>query len=214
MGEVTGKILFQGEKPKLGIIRMDEDPVCAAKHSGPAYAEDGAVNSNGTLPNAFVYVKRGAEKYAFQVPADAVTLDQEGCIYKPHVLGIMVGQDLRIVSSDATMHNIHAMGRENRAWNESQQSGAPPIDKKFSRPEVMIPVKCNQHPWMRAYIGVMRNPFFSVTGGDGTYTLKGLPSGSYTIGAWTATFGTQERQVTVPRQGTVTLNFTFQGNGS
>lgn len=210
VGQVTGTIKFEGEKPKLKPIMMDQDPVCVKKHSSPVHAEDGEVNADGTLPNVFVYVKDGADKYSFPTPADQVTLDQDGCMYKPHVIGIMVGQDLHVISSDPTTHNIHPMPVDNREWNQSQAPGAAPIDQKFARPEVMIPVKCNQHPWMRAYIGVMKTPFFAVTGTDGTFTLKGLPPGDYTIGAWTATFGQQEEKVTVPSKGTATADFTFK----
>jgi len=210
VGQVSGAVKFDGEKPKLTRIMMDQDPVCVKKHAGAVYAEDGEVNSNGTLPNVFVYVKEGADKYSFATPTDSVTLDQDGCMYKPHVLGIMVGQDFHVISSDPTTHNIHPMPMNNRDWNISQAPGAMPIDQKFARPEIMIPVKCNQHPWMRAYVGVMKNPFYAVTGSDGTFTLKGLPPGDYTIGAWTATFGEQEQKVTVPAKGTATANFTFK----
>jgi plastocyanin len=209
---VSGKISFQGEKPKLARIMMDQDPVCVQKHSGPVYAEDGMVNDNGTLPNVFVYVKAGAEKYTFAPPAEAAELDQDGCMYQPHVLGLQVGQTLNILTKDATTHNIHPMPKDNREWNVSQAPNAAPLEQKFSRPEIMIPVKCNQHPWMRAYIGVTKNPFFAVTGSDGTFTIKGLPPGDYTIEAWTATFGTQEQQVTVGPKESKTLDFTFKSS--
>ncbi len=212
---ITGKVLFEGAKPKLKAIMMDQDPVCVQKHTGStAYTEDGAVNGNGTLPNVFVYVKQGAEKYTFATPTEQAVLDQNGCTYKPHVLGIQVGQDLHITSSDPTTHNIHPMPKDNREWNESQAPGAAPLEKKFARTEVMIPVKCNQHPWMRAYIGVMRNPFFAVTGSDGTFTIKGLPPGEYTIEAWSAGFGSgqvrQEQKVTVGAKESKKVVFTFQ----
>ncbi len=217
VGEITGKVNFQGEKSKLAVIHMDQDPVCVSKHSTPVHVEDGEVNDNGTLPNVFVYVKEGAEKYTFATPSDSLTLDQNGCMYKPHVLGIMVGQDLRIVSSDPTTHNIHPMPTDNREWNESQAPGAAPLDKKFARPEVMIPVKCNQHPWMRAYIGVTKNPFFAVTGSDGTFTIKGVPPGDYTIEAWTAIGGlkgqTEDQKVTLAPKATQTVDFTFKSSG-
>ena len=190
---------------------MDQDPVCVKAHaSKTATVEDGAVNANGTLPNAFVYVKAGAEKYTFAAPSEPAILDQKGCMYQPHVLGVLVGQDVHIVSSDPTTHNIHPMPKDNREWNESQAPGAPPIDKTFAREEIMIPVKCNQHNWMRAYIGVMKNPFFAVSGSDGTFTIKGLPPGDYTIGAWTATFGQQEQKVTVGPKETKTIDFAFK----
>jgi plastocyanin len=211
VGEVTGKVAFQGEKPKPKPIMMDQDPVCVKAHAGqPAHVEDGEVNVNGTLPNVFVYVKSGAEKYTFATPTEPAVLDQKGCMYSPHVLGAMVGQDVHIVSSDPTTHNIHPMPKDNREWNESQAPGAPPIDKTFAREEIMIPVKCNQHNWMRAYIGVMKNPFFAVTASDGTFTIKGLPPGDYTIGAWTATYGEQEQKVTVGPKETKTADFAFK----
>ncbi len=210
VGQVTGTIKFDGAPPKTKQIMMDQDPVCVKKHSSAVHAEDGEVNSNGTLPNAFVYVKDGADKYTFAAPADPVTLDQDGCMYKPHVVGIMVGQGFHVISSDPTTHNIHPMPANNREWNKSQAPGAVPIDEKFTRAEIMIPVKCNQHPWMRAYIGVVKNPFYAVTGTDGTFTLKGLPPGDYTVGVWTATFGQQEQKLTVPAKGTATADFSFK----
>ena len=211
VGELSGKVAFQGGKPKLATIHMDQDPVCVQKHSTPVHVEDNAVNDNGTLPNVFVYIKEGADKYAFTPPADPVTLDQNGCMYKPHVFGILTGQDLHVTSSDPTTHNIHPMPKDNREWNESQPPGAAPLEKKFTRTEVMIPVKCNQHPWMRAYIGVMKTPLFAVTGSDGSFTIKGVPPGDYTIEAWTATFGTQDQKVTVAPKETKTVDFSFKG---
>lgn len=216
VGEVSGKVAFTGDKPKLATIHMDQDPVCVQKHQGQVvHVEDGEVNDNGTLPNVFVYVKEGAEKYTFATPSDPVTLDQNGCMYKPHVLGILTGQDLHIISSDPTTHNIHPMPKDNQEWNTSQAPGAAPLDKKFARQETMIPVKCNQHPWMRAYIGVTKNPFFAVTGSDGTFTIKGLPPGDYTIEAWTAGVGgaaqTQDQKVTVGPKETKTVDFSFKG---
>jgi plastocyanin len=215
VGEITGKVSFQGDKPKLVRIMMDQDPVCVQKHGGkPAYAEDGEVNSNGTLPNVFVYVKSGADDYQFTAPSDPVVLDQDGCMYKPHVLGAMVGQTLKVVSSDATTHNIHPMPKDNREWNMSQAPGAAPIEQKFSREEIMIPVKCNQHPWMRAYVGVVKNPLYAVTGSDGTFTIKGVPPGDYTIEAWSAVGGgqTQDQKVTVGPKETKTADFTFKAS--
>jgi hypothetical protein len=126
-----------------------------------------------------------------------------------------VDQTVHIISSDATTHNIHPQPKDNREWNESQAPGAPALDKKFARAEVMIPVKCNQHPWMRAYIGVVKNPFFSVTGSDGTFTIKGLPPGDYTIGAWTVVGSpgpqTQGQKVTVGPKESKTVDFSFKG---
>ncbi len=140
---------------------MDADAVCAAKHSKPVYPEVVVVNSNGTLRNVFVYVKSGLDGKAFAVPDQPMVLDQDGCLYKPHVVGIQARQNLKVVTSDKTTHNIHPMPKVNREWNVSQPPGADPIMKSFNRPEVGIPVKCNQHPWMRAYIHVLGHPFYA-----------------------------------------------------
>ncbi len=210
VGEVIGRISFEGVRPRPQRINMDQDPACLPKHRGPVIAEDGAVNDDGTLSNAFVYVRAGAEKYTFAPPAEPKILNQDGCMYKPHVLGLMTGQILKIVSSDDTTHNIHPMPQNNREWNMSQAPGAAPIEQKFMHPEIMIPVKCNQHPWMRAWIGVTSNPFFAVSGNDGTFAIKGLPPGDYTIEAWTANFGTQEQKVTVGAKQTKTVDFKFK----
>jgi len=209
-GEVTGKILFEGTRPHLPQISMAQDPECARELQGKTvYPQDGMVNPDGTLPNVFVYVKSGAQGH-YATPRQAVTLDQKGCTYVPHVLGVMAGQSLKFVNTDFTTHNIHVMPKNNPQWNQSQPPGAAPFYKKFAHAEIMIPVHCNEHPWMKAYIGVVTNPFYAVTGKGGTFTLKGLPAGEYTIEAWTATFGTQQTTVTVPAHGSATADFTFR----
>ncbi|HLW79340.1 MAG TPA: carboxypeptidase regulatory-like domain-containing protein [Terriglobia bacterium] len=209
-GAIAGRVTFEGAKPALEPIDMEKDPVCAAKHKSPAYPQDGAVNPNGTLPNVFVYIKAGAENAGSAPPTQPVILDQRGCTYHPHIFGIMVGQELQVVSSDATTHNIHPMPRQNKEWNRSQPPGAAPLTARFTHPEIMIPVKCNQHPWMRAYIGVTTNRFYAVTSSEGTFSIQGVPPGDYTIEAWTATFGTQERHVTVSAGAPATADFTFK----
>jgi len=209
-GEITGKVVFEGAKPKLQEIYMSRDPECLRENQGrTVYVQDGAVNSNGTLPNVFVFAKSGTGKEHFPVPKTPVVLDQQGCIFVPHVLGIMVGQSLKVLNSDFTTHNVHVVPKNNPLWNESQPPGAAPLYKKFLNPEIMIPAICNEHPWMKAYIGVVDNPFYDVTGTKGTFTIKGVPPGEYTIEAWTATFGTQEKTVRVPAHGSTTLDFTF-----
>lgn len=209
-GVITGKILFQGQKPKLQQIYMNKDPECQRENQGrTVYVQDGEVNSNGTLPNVFVFVKSGTQGEHIAVPSKPVVLDQQGCIFVPHVLGIMVGQSLKVLNSDFTTHNVHVEPKNNPQWNKSQPPGAAPFYEKFEHPEVMIPVKCNEHPWMKAYIGVVSNPFYDVTGTKGTFTIKGVPPGKYIIEAWTATFGTQEQTVQVKAHGSTTVNFTF-----
>lgn len=207
-GTITGKALFEGAVPAGRKIVMDQDAVCSAAHPGGGTPEDYVVN-DGKLANVFVYVKSGAEKYSFTVPATEVELDQQGCTYTPHIVGVMANQKLRILTKDPTTHNIHPLPKINPEWNETQAAGAPAIEKSFARPEVLIPVKCNQHPWMKAFIGVVKNPFFAVSAKDGSFTLKGLPPGDYEIEAIHEKLGTQTRKVTVGTKESKAIEFKF-----
>ena len=209
-GSIAGKVSFQGQPEKFRPISMDADTVCAAKHSGAVYPESVVVNKNDTLRNVFVYVKSGLEGKSFEVPSEPVTLDQNGCIYKPHVLGIQARQNLKVITSDNTTHNIHPLPKTNREWNISQPPGADPIMQTFSRPEVSIPVKCNQHPWMRAYVHVLSHPFYSVSGDDGTFELKGLPPGKYEVEAVHEQYGAMTQQVTVEAKKPAAVDFAFK----
>ena len=209
---ITGKVSFEGTKPTAKNIDMSANPVCTKAHAAsPAKTEDVVVNDNNTLKYVFVWVKSGLPDQTWQVPTTPITLDQNGCMYKPHVVGVMAGQQIAIKNSDPTNHNIHPQPQTNQEWNESQPPGSESKMKSFARQEVMIPVKCNIHPWMRSYIGVVGHPFFAVTGDDGTFTIKGLPPGTYTIETWHEKYGTQDQQVTVGPKDSKTLDFSYQG---
>ena len=209
-GEITGKVLFEGPKPKPVVLKMKTDPECQRENQGrTVYQQDGEVNADGTLPNVFLFVKSGTGHQHFRAPKQPVVLDQQGCIFVPHVLGLMVGQALKVLNSDFTTHNVQVSTKNNPGWNQSQPPGAAPFYKKFAHPEIMIPVSCNVHPWMKAYVGVVDNPFYGVTGTAGKFTIKHLPDGEYTIEAWTATFGTEEKTVQVRAKQSTTLDFEF-----
>jgi len=207
-GSISGAIAFAGAVPKANKIDMGQDPACAAMQKGAVMAETYVVD-NGNLANVFVYVKDGLGDRAFDVPAEPVTLDQSGCHYVPHVLGVMAGQTVRILNSDNTTHNIHPTPQANREWNESQAPKAAPLDKTFPREEIMLPVKCNQHPWMKMYLNVVKNPFFAVSAKDGKFELKGLPPGEYTIAAVHEKLGEQTMKVTVGAKEAKTADFSF-----
>ena len=210
-GSVTGRIRFTGKKPAAKVIDMSEDPACVEAHQGKAYDESLVVDAHGDVGNAFVYVKRGLEGKKFAVPAEAVTIDQRGCWFRPRVMGVQVGQEFDVVNSDPVTHNIHPMAVVNREWNHSQGAGDPPMKRKFTQQEVMIPVKCNIHAWMRAYIGVVDHPYFAVSGDDGTFAIKDLPPGTYTIGVWQEKLGTQEKEVTIGARENGVAAFVFGG---
>jgi plastocyanin len=209
-GSVAGEIHYKGRRPAPKAIDMSEEPACVEAHPGKAYDESLVVNKKGGLANAFVYIKSGLEGKTFAVPTEPVTIDQKGCWFHPRVFGIQTGQVLKVVNSDPVTHNIHPMAEVNRAWNHSQGADDPPLARRFLKPEVMIPVKCNIHSWMHAFIGVVDNPYFAVSSDDGSFEIKNLPPGTYTVGVWQEKLGTQEQQVTVPPHGKAEVNFTFK----
>jgi hypothetical protein len=187
-GSIAGTISYTGAPPAPKGISMDADPVCASA-SPDAKAED-IVVSGDKLANVLVYIKEGkvGEKnfntYSFAPTSQPATLDQHGCHYVPHVVGVQVNQGFSIINSDPTSHNVNVDAKQNEKFNQGQPPGAAPIVKQFKRAETVIPVKCNQHPWMRAYVGVLPHPFFAVTDKDGHFEIKGVPPGTYTLVAW------------------------------
>jgi plastocyanin len=211
-GILKGTIHYTGRKPTPRIIDMDQDLDCAHMHKGGKRPdEDLVVNPNGTLAGVFVYVKSGLEGKAFEPPASPVTIDQKGCWFTPRVLGIQTGQILSVTNSDPVTHNIHPVAQVNREWNHSQAEGDAPLARKFSKPEIMVPVKCNIHRWMHAYIGVLEHPYFAVTGSDGSFEIVNLPPGNYTVAAWQEKLGAQEQPATLAASGKTELSFTFKG---
>jgi len=192
-GTISGVVSFKGQPPKMKPLDMTADPGCP---TGPQPAEVVVANAD-KLANVFVYVKEGLPQGNFAVPSEPVTLDQKGCRYIPHMLGIMVGQPLKITNTDTADHNIHDMPSKNPPFNESQMPTDKPVIKKFGNPEMMIPVQCNQHPWMRAYINVMPYPYFAVSTPDGSFEIKNLPPGEYTLAAVHEKFGEQTMKVKV-----------------
>jgi plastocyanin len=208
-GSVSGRVTFDGAAPKPELIRMGRDAACVAA-SGPNPLSDAVlISADGGLANAFVYIKDSFDAYTFDTPAQAVTMDQKGCVYVPRVFGVRVGQPIEILNSDATIHNVHALPMHNQEFNESQNRAGMRTTKTFTVPEVMVRFKCDFHGWMAAYVGVMSHPFFAVTDAAGAFSIKGLPPGTYTLEAWHETFGTQTRQVTIAPGGQQTIAIAF-----
>jgi hypothetical protein len=210
-GSISGAIHYTGKRPTPKKIDMSGDPACVEAHHGRAVDESLVVSPSGALANAFVYVKTGLEGKHFETPSTPVVIDQKGCWFTPRVLGVQTNQIMQVINSDPVTHNIHPMAQINREWNHSQGPGDPPLDRKFIKAEVMIPVKCNIHSWMHAYIGVLDHPYFAVSKADGTFAIGNLPPGTYTIAVWQENLGTQERQVTVAPHSNAQMNFAFKG---
>ena len=205
---LSGTVKFEGVAPKAAAIDMSQDPNCKGSNKAEV-----VVASDGHLANVFVYVKEGLGNRTFAAPKDAVELDQTGCKYHPHVMGVMAGQTIKIVNSDPTTHNIHPSPNPaggNREWNESQAPQTAPLEKSFAREEVMLPVKCNQHPWMKMYVNVVKSPFYAVSGPDGKYELKGLPPGDYTIAFVHEKLGEQVQKVTLAAKDSKTVDVSFK----
>ena len=215
-GSITGTINITGTAPSPKPISMTADPVCSAANPD-AQTEDIVVNGD-KVQNVFVYIKDGkvGDKtlagYKFDPPAQAAELDQHGCHYVPHVMGVQVNQNFQVVNSDATTHNVNVDAKLNDKFNQSQPNGSAPITKQFKRAETVIPVKCNQHPWMRAYVGVLPHPFYAVTDKDGHFEIKGVPPGTYTVVAWHEKYPQGLTQtVTVGPSEKKEQNFSFTG---
>lgn len=209
-GTVTGLVVFKGTPPPRAPISMESDPRCMPE-GGAATTETVVVGKGGALQNVFIYVKDGLGNMRFPVPSTPVVFEQKGCTYRPHVFGIQVGQPLEILNSDATLHNIHAMPEANQEFNAGQAVQGARHTHVFSAVEVMVRFKCDVHRWMNAYVGVLDHPYFSVSGPDGSFTITGLPPGTYTIEARHEMFGTRTTTVTVGARETKDVAFAFEG---
>lgn len=212
---ITGTITYAGKVPTLRPLAMDADPACAKQHSGPVANEMLALGSGNTMGNILVWVSKGLPAgKTWPAPKAPVVLDQKGCQYKPHVMGIMVGQPYRILNSDGILHNIHTLPKINRSFNRAMPATLKEASTTFDKPEPIFQIKCDVHPWMSAYIGVFTHPFFSVTSTDGKFTIANLDPGTYEITAWHERLGTQTASVTVGANETKTQAFKFAVPGA
>ncbi len=207
---LSGKVAFAGAAPGKETIKMDADAFCKAAHSAPVYTQEVEVNGNGTLKDVFVYVKEGVTG-SYPAPTTPVVLDQHGCQYTPHVFGLQAGQPLKILNSDGTLHNIHALPKINAEFNIGQPFKGMETVKKFDKPEVPIRFKCDVHKWMGAYVGVLPHPFFAVTDDQGNFEIKNLPPGTYMVEAWQEKYGPQTQSVTISGSESKTVDFSFKG---
>ncbi len=207
---LTGKVIFEGPKPKRKVIRMMADPRCAAQHSKRVRSERVIVNKNGTLRNVVVYLKSGFQGEPFETPAQPVILDQVGCIYKPHVFAAQAGQPVRVRNSDPTLHNVHGYTKKNKPFNFVQPVQGMENTLTFNKPEQALTIKCDVHPWMKTYGWVFDHPFFAVTDEDGAFTISGLPAGEYVIEAWHERYGTQNQRVAIAAQENKQIQFIFE----
>ncbi|MBI4395243.1 MAG: cytochrome c oxidase subunit II [Candidatus Omnitrophica bacterium] len=207
-GNITGKALFDGAPGENPKIDMSADPVCKSLNPQTAVQERIVINPNGTLKNVFVYVKEGISQ-EFPVPSAPAVLDQQACTYHPRIQGMQANQKLQIINSDATLHNVHAFAKNSPEFNLGMPMKGMKLEKTFSNSEVMVKMKCDVHPWMAGYIGVLKHPFFAVTDEQGTFKIENLPPGEYTVEAWHETYGTKTQKITVADEAPQTGDFKF-----
>ncbi len=205
-GVIEGTVRFVGTPPPQKTVAMSGE--CAALHPGPVLAGDVLVE-DGRVQNAFVYLKKGLGDRVFAVPTEAVIVDQRGCLYHPRVTGAQTGQPIVFLNSDALLHNVHGTPAHASHWNFSMAVKNSRRTIQVNQPEVMVSVRCDVHPWMQAWLGVVDHPYFAVTGADGTFHLRDVPAGDYVVAAWHERFGTREARVTLAAQGTQQVELTF-----
>ena len=206
---LKGVVKFEGTVPKPKLISMSADPICAKQHPSPVFTQEVVADAKGDLQNVVVFVSEGLGDRTFEPPTQPVVVEQKGCMYQPHVIAIEVNQKLKVVNSDTTTHTIHVLPMNNPPWDKPQPPG-PPIEVTFPQQEVAIPVKCDLHPWMRGYIAVFKHPYFAVTGRNGSFEIKNLPPGTYTIQAWHEKLGTATQEVTIQASESKSLEFVFK----
>jgi len=209
VGTIYGQISFQGSVPKRRRVPMGGFAECTSAHPGGVVYDDVQVK-NGRLQNVFIYIKEGLEGRVFAIPSEPVTVDQVGCLYRPRVLGIQAYQPLAIRNSDPLFHNVHARPRQNKGWNFSMSSKGKTATKRFVEPEIMIPLKCDIHGWMKAYVGVLDHPYFQISGPDGSFELSEVPPGEYLLEAWHEKLGTRTHRVVLGAKGRKKANFNFR----
>ncbi len=206
---VAGKVTYDGPLPAKKRISMDAEAECQKLHPEPVYEASLVVGADHALANAFVYIKSGLEGKTFPPPTTAVELNQQGCQFAPRIVGLRKLQTISVKNSDPVSHNIHPMPVNNREWNQQQSPGTPNLTRRFGFPEVMIPVKCNVHAWMRSYIAVLEHPYFAVTGPDGSYRFENLPPGQYVVGVWHEKLGELTQALTVAPKSSGQLSFLY-----
>jgi hypothetical protein len=212
-GTISGVVKLDGMPPKMRAINMRAVPNCDKMHSTPALLEDVVPGDNGTLQNVVVYLKGDFTAYSFPPVTTPANLDQNGCMYVPHVVALTTQTPLSVQNSDSTTHNSAAFSKNNGDWNQTQSIGGAPVQHVFAHPEISLYVKCNIHPWMKAYVAVFSHPYFQVTGQDGSFSLKNVPPGTYTVTAWQEHYGTSEQTVTLAPKGQQTVALSFKAGG-
>lgn len=205
-GTVSGTITYAGTAPAPAKLQVTKDVAVCGKEGH--VDESLVVGANKGIKDVVVSIKGVKQGKAMDALGASFVLDQKVCAYRPHVVVVPVNKPLKIVNSDGILHNIHTYGKKNPAKNIAQPKFKKELTETFAQPEV-IPVKCDVHGWMSAWIVVAEHPYYTVTGADGKFTIADVPAGTYTVEFWQEKLGTQTKQVTVAASGTATLDFAY-----
>ncbi len=205
---LRGTVRLRGSAPRSRPIRIT-CAVCAPRYPAGMPREDLIVDGEGRIQGAFVYIKAGLEGRKFEVPKIPVVLDQKGCRYDPHILGMMAGQKLLLRNSDPHPHCTHALPFSNKEFNIGLPKQGQEAEKTFENPEVMIRIKDSVDVWMSAWVGVLSHPFFAVTGADGSFEIRGLPPGTYTLAVWQEKCAEATRHIEGKAEAPLTADFTL-----
>jgi len=207
-GTISADVSVDGAVAPPQMVNMRSTPACAAAHREPVPDPSLRVR-DGKLANALVWIKDGLGDRVFAPPKDPVVMDQQGCMYVPHVAGVMVGQPLEFVNSDPEAHNVHGKPSLGKGWNFIMSRPGSSRTLYLDKAEVPVPVGCDIHPWMQAFLGVFMHPYHGVTSDDGTTTLANVPPGDYVVAVWHEKLGTKEQSVTLEPSGTVSVRFAY-----
>jgi plastocyanin len=204
---IEGKVTYTGTPPKMKPIDMSKEPTCAKMYNPPQLTQNVVTGPGNALEYVVVYISAGDASSS--TSSEAVRLDQKGCMYAPHVLPMQAGQVMQIYTDDPFTHNIHPLPKVNPEWNKAQPAGSRPIFTAWDKPE-FIEVKCNIHSWMHGYFAVLKTSHYAVTDNKGSFSLKGLAPGTYTVTAWQEQYGTQSQEVTISETETKSINFVYK----
>ncbi|MBI4397945.1 MAG: carboxypeptidase regulatory-like domain-containing protein [Candidatus Omnitrophica bacterium] len=204
---IMGKVLYKGEPIVPKPINFGAEKQCATMHGDKMPVnEDVVINPNGTVKWAFVFIKEEVPG-DYPVPQEPLVIDQQGCVFIPHVAAVRAGQSVEFLNSDPVLHNVRSLSKEGQSFNVAQPIKGMKSKKTFSKAEVAVPLKCDVHFWMQSYLHIMPHPFYAVTGEDGSYSIQGLPPGIYTLELWHEKLGSRSKTVTITEGQAQTVDF-------
>lgn len=211
--DVTGKVTLDGKAPEMKTIDMSGVKECNDQHPDPVSEQTVVADDKGNLANVVVYVKKEeGQDIPGEVPKEPLVITQKGCMYEPHVMACMVGQEIQVKNDDSFLHNVHSLAQQNAAFNFGQPNKDPGKKVEPMKTSETFKIKCDVHPWMLAWIKVFDHPYFAVTKEDGSFAIKGLPDGDYNLVAWQEKYGDSEPQKVTVKDGKAEANFKFKGD--